>query len=189
QQREDGLRRAGAGAHPEPAEAHEVDAALDQGGDVGQVLEPRGRRYRQDLELLGLVLRDDRQRRRDVEVHAPRHQLLHHLGTAAERNAVHGDAGELFELAGENLLRRAGADGGVTHLAGMRLGVVHERLEVIGGGGGRGRGPGIGFWGGGGRGGVGQLGMGGLVGGGGCGGGRGGGGEGGGRGGVGAAGA
>jgi len=69
------------------------------------------------------------------ELHAPGDQLLHHPGAAAERNAVHGGAGELFELPGENLLRRAGADGRVADLAGMRLGVLHERLEIVGGNG------------------------------------------------------
>jgi hypothetical protein len=127
--------RIGAGADAEPAEAHEVDAPFAEGRNGGKVLQPFGRRDRQDLELLFLVLRDDPQGRRDVEVHAPRHQLLHHLRAAAERNPVHADAGELLQLPRQDFLRRAGADGGVGHLAGMRLGILHELPEVGGGNG------------------------------------------------------
>ena len=127
---EDRLRRAGAGADTEPAEAHEIDAALGERRNAGQILQSLRRRDREDFEQLLFVLRDDRQRRRDVEVHATRHQLLHDLRAAAERDPIHADAGELLELPRQDLLRGAGADGGIGHLARMRLGILHEGLEI-----------------------------------------------------------
>ena len=96
-------------------------------------MQPLGRCHCKDFELPCLVLRYDRQGRRDIELHTPGDELLHNLRAATEGNAVHGNAGELLELARENLLRRAGADGRIAHLAGMRLGVAQEIAKASGG--------------------------------------------------------
>ena len=52
----------------------------------------------QELELPAFILRDDGQRRGDVEIDPPGDQFLHDLRSASERNPVHGDAGELLKL-------------------------------------------------------------------------------------------
>ena len=132
EQIDDRLRRAGAGADAEPAEAHEVMPFSFTVGISGALSSRSRARDRDDLEQLAVVLLHDRQRRRDVEVHASGDQLLHDLRAAAERDAVHRDAGELLELARQDFLRRAGADGRVADLARTRLGVLHELLEVLG---------------------------------------------------------
>ncbi len=108
------------------------NARFFQRRNLRQCLEPLRTGRGENLELLGLILRHDRQASARVDIDTSGDQFLHHLAAAAKRNAVHRDAGELLQLARHDLLRRAGADGRVGDFAGMGLGVGDERFEVVG---------------------------------------------------------
>ena len=116
---------------PSQAVRRQLIAEFGQRRDIGKALEALRACGRQHLQFAALIERSDGDWRTDLKMDTSGQHFLRDLVGALERHLGHPDADGLFQFVRDQFLRRAGADGAIENVAGMRLGVTHKLLERI----------------------------------------------------------